>query len=188
MLPYFHSIHDALTLDECRDLIARAEALGFGAAPITTAWGPRMAPEIRDNTRVMIDDPEAAAALHARLSDELRPRWAGWARAGLNERLRFYRYEVGQAFRWHRDGAFVREAGERSALTLLLYLNDDFEGGATELDLGTRVLPVRPRAGAALIFEHDVRHQGAPVTRGTKYVLRTDVMFARSVTGSRTAR
>jgi hypothetical protein len=31
--------------------------------------------------------------------------------------------------------------------------------------------------GKALFFEHDVRHQGAPVERGRRYVLRTDVMY-----------
>jgi hypothetical protein len=30
-----------------------------------------------------------------------------------------------------------------------------------------------------LLFEHSLVHQGAPVLRGHKYVLRTDVMFRR---------
>jgi hypothetical protein len=32
----------------------------------------------------------------------------------------------------------------------------------------------------ALVFEHPVRHQGAPVTAGRKYVLRTDVMYRQN--------
>jgi hypothetical protein len=38
---------------------------------------------------------------------------------------------------------------------------------------------VVPRTGHALIFEHGLRHQGAEVSRGIKYVLRSDVMFER---------
>ena len=38
---------------------------------------------------------------------------------------------------------------------------------------------VRPlsKGGMALVFEHYLRHQGAPVSEGSKYVLRSDVMF-----------
>lgn len=179
MLPYNQCFEDVFTSDECRHYIEWAESRGFGPAPITTGFGPRMVPEVRDNTRVMVDDVNAAAELHERLAERLPDAHARWRRVGLNERLRFYRYRSGQAFRWHRDGAYVRSADERSALTLLLYLNDDFAGGSTDLDLGTRVLSVRPRAGRVLVFEHDLRHQGAPVTEGTKYVLRTDVMYRR---------
>jgi prolyl 4-hydroxylase len=124
----------------------------------------------------MVDDVARAVELWARVEHAL-PRVRGGARVvGLNERFRFYRYEVGQYFRWHRDGAFTRSALERSQLTLMFYLNDDFEGGATEFDDG---LVVRPRRGSALFFAHPVRHQGAPVTCGRKYVLRTDVMYRR---------
>ncbi len=50
-----------------------------------------------------------------------------WTPAGLNERLRLYRYDVGQKFDWHRDGCFERDNGERSQFTFMIYLNDDFE-------------------------------------------------------------
>jgi predicted 2-oxoglutarate/Fe(II)-dependent dioxygenase YbiX len=102
------------------------------------------------------------------------PTLAASAPVGLNERLRFYRYEPGQRFRWHRDGSYARDRDERSLLTVLLYLNDDFSGGATEFEAGPRVTP---EAGCALVFAHGLRHQGAPVIRGRKYVLRTDVMY-----------
>ena len=94
--------------------------------------------------------------------------------SGLNERFRFYRYTRDQAFRWHRDGAFRRDDREASRLTLMIYLNEGFGGGGTEFDLAETVVP---RTGMALVFAHHLRHQGAPVTQGTKYVLRTDVMF-----------
>jgi hypothetical protein len=58
-------------------------------------------------------------------------------------------------------------------LTFMIYLNDAFEGGATEFK--TEV--VRPRTGMALVFPHRATHQGAELRSGVKYVLRTDVMY-----------
>lgn len=95
---------------------------------------------------------------------------------GLNERFRFYRYDPGQAFRWHTDGWHRRSERERSFHSVLLYLNGGFVGGATEFSPGS---PVIPAAGRALLFDHRLMHQGAPVREGRKYVLRTDLMFAR---------
>ncbi len=162
----------------CRGLIAETESLGYTDAPITTPWGFERIPEVRNNTRVMLDDPARAAALWDKLSPLVNDpaTFGGWRPLGLNERLRFYRYTPGQHFRWHLDGAFMRSPRERSRWTFMVYLNDDFEGGGTDFEDG---VTVRPVTGAALVFAHGLRHQGAEVTRGTKYVLRSDVMFVR---------
>ena len=165
---------------ECADWIAVGEGFGFTAAPITTARGFRMAPGIRNNTRVMFDDEPRSQALWQRLEPHV-PATIGALRAtGLNERLRIYRYDAEQYFRWHADGAFVRNSREYSVLTLMVYLNQDFEGGETQFDTRTGELSIVPRRGMALLFEHPLSHQGAPVRHGTKYVLRTDVMYCVS--------
>ena len=44
---------------------------------------------------------------------------------------------------------------------------------------GDVVCSVVPRAGTALIFNHDTLHEGQPVTMGTKYIIRTEIMFRR---------
>ena len=38
---------------------------------------------------------------------------------------------------------------------------------------------VSPRAGTALVFNHDTLHEGLPVTRGVKYIVRTEIMYRR---------
>lgn len=174
--PWIATVDLVLDPDECRALIAHAEATGFDEAPITTARGPVMNPGFRNNTRVIEDDPARAAWLWERVRDHVPARREGWRVVGLNERLRWYRYEPGQFFRWHMDGAFRRSPTEQSLITLMVYLNEGFQGGTTDFDmLGS----VEPEQGMALLFDHAVLHQGAPLRRGVKYVLRTDVMYRR---------
>jgi hypothetical protein len=40
---------------------------------------------------------------------------------------------------------------------------------------------VAPEAGDVLVFDHQLLHEGAEVTRGVKYACRTDVMYATRV-------
>lgn len=170
-----YTIPNLLTPEECRESIDFTEAKGYEAAPITTAMGFVMRPDIRNNTRVIVDDVDRAAALWERSREEIPGFLRGRQAIGLNERFRFYRYDPGERFAPHRDGAFRREGGEESLLTFLVYLNEGFAGGETIVE----GLPITPKAGMALIFEHPLIHEGAAVTRGRKYVLRSDVMFGR---------
>jgi hypothetical protein len=163
-----------LSPEECRALIAHSEQRGYSPAPVSQAGGAVLRPELRDNARLMIDAPDTAKTLWRRLAPQLEIAPWGERPVGLNERLRFYRYRPGELFDWHRDGFYRRSPTERSRLTLLIYLNAVEGGGATELPPHA----VEPREGRALVFPHSRVHRGAPVERGVKYVLRSDVMYA----------
>jgi len=103
---------------------------------------------------------------------------------GLNERLRFLKYGQGHFFAPHQDLRFVRgpecgeKAGETSHITVQLYLNEKFKGGATRFLCGKRHYDVKPKIGSVLIFDHDILHEGSKVTGGIKYSVRTDIMFS----------
>jgi predicted 2-oxoglutarate/Fe(II)-dependent dioxygenase YbiX len=174
-------IPHAFTATECAGFLEIAGRTGFHEAPITTHDGFVMAPDIRNNTRVIHDDQGLAAALWGRLAPAVPERIDAWSAVGLNERFRFYRYEPGQFFAWHRDGAFLRNEREQSLVTLMIYLDEGFEGGSTDFDVPQREAPIRvvPQRGTVLLFRHGLRHQGASVVRGVKHVLRTDVMYRR---------
>jgi predicted 2-oxoglutarate/Fe(II)-dependent dioxygenase YbiX len=175
--PLVFTVPDVLSADECQATIARIEELGPEAAPITTSRGYVMAPEIRNNHRVVFDDLELAALLFARLRAAIPPTLCEMRAVGANERFRCYRYEPGQRFAPHYDGAFRRSADEESQLTLMVYLNEGFAGGDTAFhDFG---VSVRPRTGMALLFQHRLLHEGCVLERGVKYALRSDVMYAR---------
>ncbi len=72
-------------------------------------------------------------------------------------------------------------------LLAIMYLILQFflghEGKATDPHSTTgphvNTLDVKAEAGKVLLFNHDVFHQGSPVTKGCKYIVKTDVMFIR---------
>ena len=174
--PLVFAVGDVLRATECTDMIARIEQGKPEAAPISLSTGFVMRPDIRNNTRVMFDDVALAADLFARLGDAIPARLCGRRAVGVNERFRCYRYEPGQRFAPHYDGAYARSETERSELTLMVYLNEDFTGGKTAFhDFDVEVAP---RTGIALLFQHRLLHEGCIVESGIKYVLRSDVMYA----------
>lgn len=171
------TVSNFLSPQECEEFIQLTLAVGYEEAPITTLRGFQMRPDIRNNTRVMKDEPVLAGRLWERMKDLVpttHRRIGAWHPHSLNERFRFYRYTGGQYFKWHSDGPFIRSPREVSLFTAMVYLNEDFEGGTTDFQDGPSITP---RQGMLLLFEHSRVHQGAPVRRGCKYVLRTDVMF-----------
>ena len=169
------TIDAVLTEDECRTMVARAEAVGFELATINAWEGPRVDTKVRNNDRVILDDELLAKDLWSRVQDKVPPLRGGRQVRGLNERFRFYRYRPGQKFAWHSDGPFLRENGEISLLTFMIYLNDGYLGGSTRFDW----TEISGKTGMALVFEHGLLHEGAAITEGTKYVLRSDVMYGR---------
>lgn len=166
------------TEQECDQWIAHSESLGYEEATINTEWGPRKIDEVRNNSRVIIDDPSLAADLWSRVASDIPFALKGWKAVGLNERFRFYRYDVGQRFSWHADGCVRLDNGQMSQLTFMIYLNDDFTGGETLFQAGRRI---QPKKGMALLFTHWQKHMGNEVSSGRKYVLRSDVMYRRSL-------
>lgn len=81
------------------------------------------------------------------------------------------KYCTGNYFNWHTDltGGF---ATQRTA-TMIMYLNDDFEGGATCFrHLG---LKIQPKRGSALVYYYTptepLVHCGESVVSGTKFIL-----------------
>ena len=169
------TVDDVLTKEECTELIKITESEGYKSATITTSKGFVHRPEVRNNGRVIDDDPERAKTLFEKIKQYLPEKIWGRKLIGVNERFRFYKYEPGQYFKWHFDGAFERNPFEASQLTIIIYLNGDCTGGQTQFADG--IEGVKPKAGRMLVFNHPIEHQGCAVTSGVKYVMRTDAMY-----------
>lgn len=101
------------------------------------------------------------------------------------ERIDVIRYQEGQAYRPHWDWFDPDSSGGKNRIaafgqrvaTVILYLNDGFDGGSTVF---SRIgLTVRPRKGSALFFcnvddkgqvSRLTLHEGAPVLAGEKWI------------------
>lgn len=180
------TIADILSPAECNEYISLTENIGYTPASITTSRGFQMRPDIRNNDRVILDDPIRASSLWQKVSDYIPSTIGKWQAIGLNERLRFYRYSPGQKFAPHYDGSHRISNEEESLLTFMIYLNEGFQGGTTRFSLphyypaDTRDVSVVPVTGMALCFVHQILHEGSSVIEGRKYVLRSDVMYIRT--------
>jgi prolyl 4-hydroxylase len=172
-----HQLQHRFTSTECAALIGQAEQIGFEPATISTLNGAELRQEVRNNDRIIFDNFEMALHIWRRVGPELPSVWIARSLAGLNERFRFYRYGSGQKFDWHYDGAFDRSNGEKSLITVLIYLGGDYTGGETTFDIDGKLIEVRGEQGDVVFFPHRLRHKGALVTGGTKYMLRTDAMY-----------
>ncbi|MBX3472613.1 MAG: 2OG-Fe(II) oxygenase [Planctomycetes bacterium] len=172
---------------DCERAIERAHALGLGTQRTHAA---------SERRRAHVDDSDLAAKLWTTLAAHLpvlaafyprplRPEpeageLSAWRPAGLSAFLRFYAYSPGERFPPHTDLAHEVSHDERTFLTVVLYLDEGCEGGETRfLDVDPPEV-IRPRAGTALVFAHERRHEGVEVTSGVKHVLRTDVVFRRT--------
>ena len=143
----------------------------------------------------------------ANLIDDASDYNSGKTARGINARFRFYRYGEGDYFAPHTDGSWP---GSRivdghllhnafddrwSQFSFLLFLSEDYDGGATRFYLDksdptraardprqAEIFAVRTPRGAALCFPHGMHpqhclHASEPISRGTKYIIRSDILF-----------
>ena len=166
-------IEDFLSKEACDSLIQFSENQGYEEAKVNLDGKQVLMTMVRNNERVLDLNKDRAEEYWDRLSI-FHPAQLGKSTAiGLNELFRFYKYGHKQRFKKHRDGSFERNETEFSAYTFMIYLNDDFSGGETAFN----ELTVEPKKGTALIFRHELKHEGKPIIDGIKYVLRSDIMY-----------
>jgi hypothetical protein len=191
-------IHNILSPEECSELIDRAEEEGFEEDAII--FNPKTKSRHRDCTRYLLDDHVLAEEWYERIVSALKDtpfetklKNAPWIQkssgmiphaVGLNEHFRLLKYKQGQFFQAHTDESFVRRTsdgmgvGDMSCVSVHAYLSQNFKGGFTTFLSEGRYLDVKPRTGSILLFQHDIMHEGQTVTQGTKYLLRSDVMYS----------
>lgn len=166
---------------ECEEYIKKTEQMGYEDALVNIGGGRQLAmKDVRNNTRCIWDSFEEADRIWQRIRQHIPETWAKKKVMGLNERLRFLRYDPGEYFAPHMDGTYQRENGERSYITVQLYLNEGFKGGSTTfMDFAEEGrIEVVPETGMVLVFQHDIMHEGSVLIKGRKYNMRTDVMYS----------
>lgn len=188
-------LHGLMSVRECRRLVAAAEALGFSHAGLAVGDDTyRVNLAARNNERVVIDAPALAAGLWPRLRGLVDAHHEGLPVRAVNTRFRVYRYQQGQRFAPHVDVRTAVPGGE-TRYSLMIYLGGEFTGGETRFfeskdkasrrgqargrKFDNRVrFSLRPPVGGAVVFDHLLLHEGAEVTSGVKYAVRTDLVHA----------
>lgn len=125
----------------------------------------------------MLDAPVLALRLFYRLVEHLPATLDGAELAGLKPLLRRVEYRCGEGAQARRDPICETVDGLRSAITVLVFLNDQFEGGAVEFPELGRI--IEAKVGRAVVFPHSLLHADRPVERGRKFVLETEVFYSR---------
>jgi len=178
---------------ECEALIKHTEDIGYARAMINiTETKAVVMPGYRDSQRLMIDNKDFSKILFKRIGHLLPQTLPYFGKelklVEINERFRFLRYDPGDQFKPHCDGTYERSDGSAfTRITLQIYLNEGFKGGETTFlnpDVGKDKLskkknrvPVVPKTGMILVFEHDLYHEGSLLKSGQKYTIRTDVLY-----------
>ena len=166
-------IENFLTGSECDNFIRQSEVKGYEFATVETEQGSKRIEHVRNNQRLLLNDKELAQKLWERAMEFIPKRIGNSSAIALNELFRFYKYEKGEQFKKHIDGSFIRSDTEASYYTFMIYLNDEYKGGETTFE----DCCIDSKKGMLIIFLHSLPHSGSPVTKGIKYVLRTDIMY-----------
>lgn len=119
-----------------------------------------------------------------------------WVPLKVNPCFRISRYIPGNKFLPHFDAPYCQSSTIKSGMSLVIYLNDDFTGGQTlcynheytrsmaglSVDEIMRITDMKPVAisptqGSVVMFPHSLLHSAESLTEGTKFVIRTDLVF-----------
>lgn len=189
---FFYHAKKVISLEDCQGLISQAESIGFKEADVRFYESTKRMENIRNNSRIEFQNPEFLDKLETLLIQNLGDSFPFIMEnkklqkdvtfSCLNNHLRFYRYEIEQYFKPHKDGGYDVD-GKESLITVLLYLND-CSGGETVLmpdgpSKKESFIYIQPSVGDVLLFEHPIWHEGKPVASGKKYVLRSDMFYSK---------
>jgi len=199
LVPGGFQLMNVLSTAECQQIIGLTESLGY--LPDAAVSLPRSVRHNYSLTWVADDLTTDIVWRRCQPLMNINPEiFDNRLALGLNARFRFYRYQAGDYFSPHTDGAWpgsrvidrqlvTNAFSDRwSQLTFLLFLSDDYEGGSTQFYLPsnkpgeTTVVNVKTPVGGVLCFPHGMHplhclHSSEAIVSGTKFIIRSDVLF-----------
>lgn len=202
-VPGAFQLLNVLSDKEADNIVQLAEHMGFHQdSPVSLPHS------VRHNQNVNWVASEAIdTVIWDRSKDHVTEVVHGETAKGINARFRFYRYDEGDFFKPHSDGAWPGSRvidGELladaypdliSQFTYLIFLTDSYEGGRTQFLVSAsdprkpaknqddmNVVEVSTPKGAVLCFPHGMHplhcvHSSEQIRSGAKYIIRTDILF-----------
>lgn len=184
------TITNVLTPEECKEWAAKAETEGYAASGVKSIFaGNRL--------RVCFVDDVKASVIWSRIAPFVKERehhkkadlngevetvpWGKYKPVGINPLLRCSKYLPGGDFRLHHDTCYARDKKYVGFMTILIYLNDNFEGGETVIFENMTHEPhaIIPETGKIFAFYHYQGHSGMQVKSGNKLVVRSEIMYSK---------
>lgn len=217
------TLDNYLTNEECDEFIKAAETRGFkDSSPSGGGHGRTGREDARTSQFCVLNNQSYADRLWTKVKDFLPPDLTHLSTTAyvntdkiatetkpitVNPHVRIYKYDVGQQFPEHIDYKMKRRVWKNKKqyeqmtfMTLLIYLNDDFEGGQTGFwtqhdEIGKKEhcrflrgienkphqIVISPKKGTAVINDQNLLHEGMAPTSGIKYVIRTDIIHEREI-------
>lgn len=170
--PRAFTLPGLLDEEECTHLCRIAQASLQPAHIIDAASGRKVPHPVRDSAAATLGPPQEDLVVRALL---VRIAAASATPVAHGEPLNVLRYAPGQQYRAHLDT--LPPPHSQRVRTVIVYLNEDYEGGETRFEPGGPA--VRGRTGDALVFDNVLpdgrvdpaaRHAGLPVRAGEKWV------------------
>ena len=170
--PSIRVVRKLFTSDECAYLIRLAAPDLQPSFVIDPRTGARIPHPVRTSSGMSFGPTQEDRVVHF-----LNRRIAAvtGSKVEWGEPLHMLKYDRGQEYKPHIDA--LPDVDNQREQTALIYLNEDYEGGATRFDmLGVEF---RGRTGDALIFRNidsngepdpKTRHAGLPISEGVKWL------------------
>lgn len=197
-------IRNVLSKQECQIIIEASETNGFVSRKFRgdhtdssscVIWSEKLANLVFDrisnhlpNESYFDNSPGMTLEEYNSTKDGLKINYYGKLDC-INPHVRVERYYKSQSLKVHRDGCVLvknkRDEHVYTVYAVLIYLNNEFEGGNTEFVVNREIngnkmynfKGIKGNIGDALVFRHEILHKGGKITDGKKYVLRMDAAY-----------
>lgn len=175
------SIDDIFKKKECEDLIKISEKRGYKTASLYTDSDGKehIEEDFRKSKRCIIDNEDFAKRLEKIIYKYIPKVYNNKKYHSINPRFRFLKYNEGGYFARHSD-SYYKTNTTISQITILIYLNDDYEGAYTTFyssPYDKDGIILKPKKGMVCLMDQDIGHSVPELKSGTKYVIRTELMY-----------
>jgi len=158
---------DALTPDACKKLIESLEAQTQGEDGKVGGDNSVLDKTVRDVKKVNLPVYRGIGATMTGIG--LAANKEGWNfDVTHSNQCDYLKYDVDGHYHPHVDTFMDPHYSECRKLTILVFLNDDFEGGKLFIETGHKRVYPPQAAGTAIVFPSFMRHGVEPVTKGIR--------------------
>jgi predicted 2-oxoglutarate/Fe(II)-dependent dioxygenase YbiX len=161
---YFFVVKNAFSKETCQRIIASTMNENGVAGAI---GGGVIDKEVRDVNKLLVPNNLGIGATLTGIGVGVNASYFNFDIKKSNQ-SEFLRYDKNGHYRAHIDTFMSPDVDECRKLTVLLFLNDDFEGGKLYLQLGNEKTYPPQEAGTVIVFPSFLLHGVEPIIKGKR--------------------